>query len=231
MTDRCLHPGGRALTRRLLDLCPAAQQSRVLDIGCGDGNSAAYIHETYGYVVSGIEPDGAAFALAAARPGLTLHQAAVEALPYPDSSFDLVLCECVLSLADLDAALGEIHRVLACGGALLFSDLYARGTCAVTHGLVRHLHTEQQWQNSLDAAGFAVERLEEVSFELKAYLAQMVFEQGAEAAYCACGLDRELIQTARPGYLLAVARKNRPAPPIWRDHARPGRAPAAVRKG
>lgn len=207
MSASCLHPGGLALTRRLLGLHPITADSRLLDIGCGDGASAAYIRATYGCQVTGIEPDAALYALAAALPELELSQAAAEAIPYPDGSFDLAIAECVLSLTELDAALRQIRRVLKPGGKLLFSDLYARGDYTVTHGLLRHLYTEQQWLGSLERAGFILDSKLDASDELKAYLAQMIFEHGVEATYCSCGLDRELIKTARPGYLLIAVHK------------------------
>ena len=59
--------------------------------------------------------------------------AAVESLPFPDHSFDKALCVHVLYFwRDLDAALGEIARVLKPGGqlALLFRTRADRAAVA-----------------------------------------------------------------------------------------------------
>lgn len=49
--------------------------------------------------------------------------ASAEALPFPDASFDAAVSTLVLcTVADPDAALGEIHRVLRPGGRLLFIE-------------------------------------------------------------------------------------------------------------
>lgn len=53
--------------------------------------------------------------------------AALRGLPFARAAFDAALVECVLStLADADAALREVVRVLADDGCLLVSDIYTR---------------------------------------------------------------------------------------------------------
>src|SRR5690349_15875852 len=63
-------------------------------------------------------------ALNAARLNLQVRaaRADAESLPFPDSSFDLVLGHAVLHhLPDLDRAFGEFHRVLRPGGRIIFA--------------------------------------------------------------------------------------------------------------
>lgn len=204
MKTDCLHPGGLAITQRLLALHPPRADSRLLDIGCGSGGSIAYIRDTYGCRAIGVDPQ-------ACGDGADIRRGAAEAIPFPGHSFDLALSECVLSLTRLYAALREIRRVLMPEGALLFSDIYARGEYALAAGLMRHMYTESQWLSALDACGFYPLTWEDISGELKAYLAQLIFERGAAAAYSACGLDRERAKSARPGYFLALARKTEEA--------------------
>ena len=50
-----MHLGGRAATRRLLEMCRLDASSRVLDVGCGAGNTACDIAEQYGSRVQGID--------------------------------------------------------------------------------------------------------------------------------------------------------------------------------
>jgi SAM-dependent methyltransferase len=69
---------------------------------------------------------------AAARDGQTIdwREGRAEALPFPDTSFDLVVCQFAsMFFADRAAAFAEMHRVLTAGGRALLS---------VWQGLDRH---------------------------------------------------------------------------------------------
>jgi ubiquinone/menaquinone biosynthesis C-methylase UbiE len=58
-----------------------------------------------------------------ARDDVEIVDARAEALPFPDESFDTAVVTFALcSVADSDAALGEIARVLRPGGRLLFLE-------------------------------------------------------------------------------------------------------------
>lgn len=110
---------------------------RLLDIGCGTGIVARMVAsrlEAAG-LVTGIDvsPDMLAVAQAsAAREGAVIEwrQGTAEHLPFPDSSFDLVLCQFALMFfADRAGALAEMRRVVAGNGRVLVS---------VWQGLDRH---------------------------------------------------------------------------------------------
>jgi len=100
----------------------------VLDIGCAGGFMAEAIAEK-GAQVTGIDP--AAEAIAAARShakesGLDLQYdvGVGERLPYPDDSFDAVVCVDVLEhVDDLQQVITEIARVLKPGGMFLFDTI------------------------------------------------------------------------------------------------------------
>jgi arsenite methyltransferase len=123
-----LRPGGLKLTRRGLAFCGLPEGARVLDVGCGKGETVRFLREAYRLEAVGL--DHSDRMLAAAReetPGLSLVRGEAACLPFRDRSLSAVVCECVLSLvADPAAAWREWARVLAPGGFLILADLYLR---------------------------------------------------------------------------------------------------------
>lgn len=110
---------------------------RVLDVACGTGIVARLVaaHVKAGGKVDGLDLNPNMLAVARAvskREALPIewHEGRAESLPFPTGSFDLVLCQQALQfLADRQAALAEILRVLRNGGRVLLS---------VWQGLDRH---------------------------------------------------------------------------------------------
>ena len=113
---------------------------RALDLGCGVGRHALFLAE-HGFAVDAI--DGAAAGLAfargeAARRGLPLNlrQAAADALPFPDASFDFVLSWNVIyhgTMGDVGHRLAEIWRVLK-PGALYQGTMLSKRDSNYGHG-------------------------------------------------------------------------------------------------
>lgn len=97
---------------------------RLLDIGCGTGHQMMEMRER-GFEVAGI--DGSDEMLDRARannPGAPVEQADVEALPFPDASFDYILCiEVLRYLPDSRGAIREMARVLKPGGVALVTAI------------------------------------------------------------------------------------------------------------
>lgn len=93
---------------------------RLLDVGCGTGHHMASLRER-GFEVAGV--DGSEEMIAHARannPGAHIKVADVDSLPFPDSSFDFVLCiEVLRYLPDFTRCVNEIARVLKPGGVCL----------------------------------------------------------------------------------------------------------------
>jgi ubiquinone/menaquinone biosynthesis C-methylase UbiE len=93
---------------------------RLLDVGCGTGHHMASLRER-GFQVAGV--DGSEEMIAHARannPGAEIKVADVDTLPFPDSSFDFVLCiEVLRYLPDFTKCASEIARVLKPGGVCL----------------------------------------------------------------------------------------------------------------
>lgn len=91
---------------------------RVLDLGCGEGQVARRAVAGGARSVVGIDAAAAQVGEAARRGGGAGYvRGRVERLPFPAAAFDAVVTCLVLEhVADLDAALDEVARVLAPGG-------------------------------------------------------------------------------------------------------------------
>jgi SAM-dependent methyltransferase len=128
-----LHPGGAALTARLIDALAVGPAALVADVACGPGTSALQAATQSGCQVVGVDlsPAGierARTAALAARLDQRVRFVVGDAewLPLADSSVDGVLCECALcTFPDKTAAAGELARVLRPGGKLALSDMTA----------------------------------------------------------------------------------------------------------
>jgi ubiquinone/menaquinone biosynthesis C-methylase UbiE len=119
---------GRTKIDRLLDRCfkELRTGAPVLDVGCGTGEYIRRANEL-GFCASGIEPADAMRKVAIEKnPNTTIANAVATALPFPDKTFDLVICIEVLRYlhpVDNKLALREMHRVLAPGGILFLTSV------------------------------------------------------------------------------------------------------------
>jgi len=125
-----LNPARFGYMRRvLLDefrLTPAGR--RALDVGCGGGLLAEEFARL-GFAVTGVDPSARSLDAArahAAEAGLSIEyrQASGEALPFAESSFDVVYCCDVLEhVTDLARVIAESARVLKAGGVYLYDTI------------------------------------------------------------------------------------------------------------
>ena len=126
-----LHPGGPASTRALATAALVGRESSVLDVACGRGESSRVLAARFGCHVVGVDYSSENIDRAnALTAGFSLSgrvrfvQGDAERLPFEDSSFDVVICECSLCIfPNLGKALKEFRRVLRPGGRLGISDV------------------------------------------------------------------------------------------------------------
>ncbi|MCU0301154.1 MAG: arsenite methyltransferase [Candidatus Nanopelagicales bacterium] len=190
----------------------------VLDLGSGGGIdvllSARRVGPTgHAYGVDMTEEMlelGRANAAAAGAANVTFLQGAIEDLPLPDGSVDVVISNCVVNLSgDKAAVLGEAFRVLRPGGRLAISDIVAlrelpdelRRSMELWAGCVAGALSEATFLRLLGEAGF-VDASVEVT---RPYTAQ-----DAEDALGQAGLDRGRAREADGALASAFVRATKP---------------------
>jgi SAM-dependent methyltransferase len=128
---RVLHPGGANSTGEICQKAGFTGDSRVLDIGCGVGASAIQIASRFGCQVMALDIDerminfARSYVHAAGLSGsITFKQGDMQALPFEDNSFDVVIIEAVTMFThDRAMAACEALRVCKPGGRVLDHEL------------------------------------------------------------------------------------------------------------
>ena len=121
-----IRPGGFDLTKDALTKAGVKKGSRILDIGCGEGDTVHFLTEEMGMDVVGIDQSRDMVKIANEKyPDLKIEFGEADFLEFSSFEFDVVLMECVLSVAYLKTeVLHEIYCVLKKGGKLIITDLY-----------------------------------------------------------------------------------------------------------
>jgi SAM-dependent methyltransferase len=127
------HPGGLRLTRHLLDAVGLRPEERLVDVASGIGTTSLLAASEYRADVDGVDLSTTNVALAnrAAESGRVadrarFHHGDAEALPLPDASADVVVCECALcTFPDKATASAQMARVLRPGGRFGLTDVAA----------------------------------------------------------------------------------------------------------
>ncbi len=93
--------------------------ARALDVGAGTGALTAELLRR-GTTVAAVDPSPEFIATLKSRfPDVDAREAGAEALPWPDASFDTALAQLVIAfMADADAGVAEMHRVVEPGGTV-----------------------------------------------------------------------------------------------------------------
>jgi len=109
-----------------LELFQSLQGKRLLDLGCGAGETSVYF-ALLGADVTAVDISGNMLAVAndlAKTHGVTIKtvQSPAETLPFPDSEFDYVFGNGVLHHTNIEESIKETHRVLKTGGLAVFIE-------------------------------------------------------------------------------------------------------------
>lgn len=117
--DRFMGRYSSPLAPLLADLAGVAPGQRVLDVGCGPGALTAELVRREA-TVAAVDPSPPFVAAVRERhPGIEVHRAGAEQLPFADASFDVALAELVVHfMSDPVAGLAEMRRVTRPGGTI-----------------------------------------------------------------------------------------------------------------
>lgn len=129
--DTDLNQVGDALTDKLAELTLFTKKSNVLDVGCGIGGPALYLHKKFGCYVTGISTSEKGLKIAAnsciskgyAKNVCFKFANALEN-GFPNNFFDIVwMMESSHLMSDKKRVFEENFRVLRKGGVMLLADI------------------------------------------------------------------------------------------------------------
>jgi len=197
-----LHPSGLDLTARAAELAKINGNSTVLDLAFGKGASVRFLVEKFGCSAVGLDLSAKLakiFKRSSSRSifekvELTVGDA--EAMPYINSCFDVVMCECSFNLfPDKMKTLSEIHRVLRSGGTFALTDIVLKKNLPVelrtnlTFALcVAGAMTLSELRELLEKAGFEVAHVEDHSEKLVALGLKLLFSD-----FSALGIENQRV--------------------------------------
>ena len=179
------------LDRKFARICELVRSrlpcESFLDAGCGDGRYLASLAAELPPRRAGVDIAERILETARQRVDADLRQGTLEAIPFGDAEFDVVLCSQVIEhVLDPDAAVAELARVLRPGGTLVIStdnerNYVTKAINAPRSAVVRALrlrgargriespataYTPARFRSLLERGGFAVELLETFRFHL-----------------------------------------------------------------
>ncbi|SDM64060.1 Methyltransferase domain-containing protein [Bacillus sp. OK048] len=122
------HPGGIQLTKEVFKSERITSTTHILDVGCGTGQTAAYLATQYGAIVTGIDINPVMVEKAKTRMALyqlpvEIIQGSIENCPLKDETFDFIISESVLSFVNKPRSLTEAFRLLKKGGRFIANEL------------------------------------------------------------------------------------------------------------
>lgn len=162
-----MHPGGLAATFQLAKALGISPGVRLLDVGCGVGQTARLLAERFRAQVTGLDKSASMIARAKERsPGVTFLEGDAYALPFASESFEILVAESVTLFLERERVLREFHRVLVPGGRIgdivmtcrepLSAELQER--FARLEGVRMCPVSPEEWLADYEAAGFEIVR-------------------------------------------------------------------------
>jgi ubiquinone/menaquinone biosynthesis C-methylase UbiE len=139
-----------ALAQRVIKGLPAG--SRILEVAPGPGYLAIEIARRGAYEISGLDTSHTFVEIAtgnarSAHVNVDFRQGNAAAMPFPENTFDLVLCRAAFkNFSRPVTAMNEMHRVLKPGGRALIVDLRKDASIDDIDAYIRR--SDLGWANS-----------------------------------------------------------------------------------
>ena len=170
LVDDLGYRGPALLFKAVLSVCAAFRKpalfKRAIDLGCGTGLAAtAFAAQVDEFTGIDLSPRMIERARATGLYARLEVAEMVEGLRNkPDAGADLILAaDAVVYLSDLAPLLCEARRVLVRGGLLAFTAETHGGDCVILGEGLRYAHSAGYLRASIEAAGLALSRLEDLS--------------------------------------------------------------------
>ena len=170
LVDDLGYRGPALLFKAVLSVCAAFRKpalfKRAIDLGCGTGLAAtAFAAQVDEFTGIDLSPRMIEQARATGLYARLEVAEMVEGLRNkPDAGADLILAaDAVVYLSDLAPLLCEARRVLVRGGLLAFTSETHGGDCVILGEGLRYAHSAGYLRASIEAAGLALSRLEDLS--------------------------------------------------------------------
>ena len=182
------HIGGREATAYTTQKMALTPETHMLDIGCGIGGAARFIHHQYGARVSGVDLTPEYIEVARALneklcigDAIDLRVGSALDLPFEDKSFDGALTMHVaMNIKDRPKLYAEAARVLKPGAIFAIYDVMKKGDAPIAFPVpwssvpdTSHLTTPDEMRVLLGDAGFEI-----IDVEDRTEFAKKVFEKG-----------------------------------------------------
>lgn len=176
-----MHLGGKDATEKLLEMCRVSDAERVLDVGCGGGDTACLVAQKYAIRVDGVDLSEVMVESAnskARKVGcaelVVFQVGSIYELPYENETFDVVYLESVLTPlpGEKSLAMVEMLRVLRPGGRLGVNESIVDSsapeewvTLMAEHPAFYGYFTAQKLYDLFDAAGLQTIEMVEHPYE------------------------------------------------------------------
>lgn len=177
----------RKVRQATLDLVEIQPGDRILEVGCGTGSltlaaktKAGSQSQVFGTDIAPDMVDTARRKAAKAGLEVQFQVGRIEAIPFPDSDFNLVLSSLMLHHVPGNEAkqkgIEEMLRVLKPGGRLLIVDVeppqnpHIRGLAGLIVGREMLTHNVREFIPLLEKAGFVAIKSGSTKFKLLSYL-------------------------------------------------------------
>lgn len=182
------HPGGMALTKKILQNEKINHHTKILDAGCGTGQTSCYLANTFSCKVYSIDNHPEMIKTASRRFAkehvlIDITKADIENLPFSDDSFDYIIAESSTAFTDIPKSLAEYFRVLKPDGILLNTDMVAEQTLSsdekadiINFYGMNQILAEEDWVKAIKMAGFKTVDILKSNSVLQA-LEEYIFEE------------------------------------------------------